>query len=175
MPEYLEDFDNELGQVFAEFSMFLYLVTYDSKDDLMLHNVIMNSQCTCIRTLSEFFTDNRRYTDDIIYSDFLLDNTKCDLCVNLSEKTREFINKSTAHLSKRRGKIKAPQKAYIEAKTKLVRSINRFIGELIAGNIKHEYVQQFEDEKVAKLKNTVLTQILNIGIISAEQGEKIEL
>lgn len=175
MSDCLEDFDNELGQVFAEFSMFLYLVTYDSKNDPMLHNVIMNSQCTCIRTLSEFFTDKRKDDDDIIYSDFLKKPAKANLVVNFPKEVRVFINKNTAHLSKKRGKKAVPQEAYIEAKTKIVRSINRFIGELIDGNIKHEYVQQFEDEKVAKLKSIVLTQILNIGIINAEQGEKIDL
>lgn len=175
MSEYLEEFNNELGQIFAEFSMFLYLVTYDSKKDLMLHNVFMTSQCTCMRTLSDFFADNKKYVDDLIYSDILATSENIDICVNLSDDTRKFINKSTAHLSKSRGTISVSQDEYIEARKMIIYSINRFIRELQSGNIKPEYKQQFTDEKVSKLMKTVINQILKVAVINTQRGEKIYL
>ena len=83
MAEYLEELDNELGQVFAEFSTFLYVTLYDSKSNKMLHNIFLESRRVHIRTLCDFFsnTKNVKHPDDLIYKDFLMVNT--DLSVKM--------------------------------------------------------------------------------------------
>ena len=44
MEEFLEDYDNPIMQVFAEFATFLYVVQYDCKTNKMLHNIMLESK-----------------------------------------------------------------------------------------------------------------------------------
>lgn len=105
MAEYLEELDNELGQVFAEFATFLYVTLYDSNSNKMLHNIFLESRRVHIRTSCDFFfnTKKARYPADLIYRDFL--SVEKDLSVEMDDTLRTFINKSTAHLSKKRGQF----------------------------------------------------------------------
>lgn len=60
MAEYLEELDNELGQVFAEFATFLYVTLYDSNSNKMLHNIFPESRRVHIRTLCDFFSNTKK-------------------------------------------------------------------------------------------------------------------
>ena len=57
MPEYIEEFDNVLGQVFWEFFSFLYLCYNDFKSNEMLHSILKTSERIHVRNLVCFFSE----------------------------------------------------------------------------------------------------------------------
>ena len=61
--EYLEFFDNELGQVFAEFDTFLYLSYNDFTKTRILHNILRVSERIYLRSLAKFFSDTDSQSD----------------------------------------------------------------------------------------------------------------
>lgn len=176
--EYLEFFDNELGQVFAEFDTFLYLSYNDFTKTRILHNILRVSERIYLRSLAKFFSDTDSQSDDLKYKDFLLNFV--DLKVEMPDKVRVFINKSSAHLTKKRGKIGYPDKEFKEFRNELIDRIERFMNEVDSGNLKSKYVNQLNHPTVISLKNGVCsriserkTLIINKGQVSNDETENI--
>ncbi len=172
MEEFLEDYENPIMQVFAEFAAFLYVVKYDCKTNKMLHNIMLESKKIHIRALCEFFSNSKRNKDDFIYRDFII--TDKDLSVPISDELRRFINKSLAHISKKRGKQKFPEGELIKVQMDLIKSINRFMEE-ISKNIKTEYEQYLDDNNVREVRTSILKAIIKISELHAQKGVLIEL
>ena len=173
MPEYIEEFDNVLGQVFWEFSSFLYLCYNDFKSNEMLHSILKTSERIHVRNLVCFFSDSKKQSDDLIYLD-ILKETK-PLNIDISQELKIFLNKNTAHLSKKRGKLIYPDDEYIEVKKSLVKTIYRFISELDNGNINSEYKKQVNNKTVNRIKSGVLFHIIQIKSINDKRGVRLEL
>lgn len=161
MEEFLEDYDNPIMQVFAEFATFLYVVQYDCKTNKMLHNIMLESKKIHIRSLCEFFSNTKRNKDDFIYRDFII--TDKDLSISVSDELRRFIDKSLAHISKKRGRQKFSEDEFIKVQMDLIKSINRFMGE-ISKNIKPGYKQYLDDNNVQDVRTSILTSITKIFI-----------
>lgn len=172
MSEYLENYDNLFVQIFNEFYTFLYVVQYDCKSNLTLHNVMLDSKKIHIRALCDFFSNQRKQDDDLIYTDFI--NSQVDLSVQKTTDLKRFINKSTAHISKKRGTLKFPEKDFLDVTKALICRINRYIAELDK-NLKREYKVLYDDEKVQKMRKNVLTQVLAVAVYNANKGEPINL
>lgn len=173
MPEYIEEFDNLLGQVFWEFSSFLYLCYNDFKNNEMLHSILKSSERIHVRSLVCFFSDTKKQSDDLIYLDILKETNPFN--IEISKELRVFLNKNTAHLSRKRGKLEYPDDEYIEVKKTLVKTIYRFIKELDNGNIKPEFQKQLDNETVKSLKTSVLIHIVKIKSINVERGVSLDL
>ena len=173
MAEYLEDFDNELGQVFAEFSSFLYVTKHDCKNNKMLHNIMLDSKRVYIRTLCDFFSNTKPNSDDLIYKDFLKENL--DLSVKIDKNLRIFINKSTAHLSKKRGKFLLQDDDILPISKELIKAIKRFVREAKNGNLLDEYKKQLLDQDVQYLLRTIEWQLVEVISAFAQAGEVIQL
>lgn len=172
MEEFLEDFDNPIMQVFAEFATFLYVVQYDCKTNKMLHNIMLESKKIHIRALCEFFSNKRKFDDDLIYKDFIISDE--DLSVSISSELKQFINKSLAHISKKRGKQEVPKNEFIQLQKDLIKAINRFTGE-IDRNIKTEYKQYLDDSQVQDARTDIFKSINMIAISNAQKGVEIDL
>ena len=172
MEEFLEDYDNPILQVFAEFATFLYVVRYDCKTNKMLHNIMLESKKIHIRALCEFFSNTKEYKDDLIYRDFII--TDKDLSVPISDELRRFINKSLAHISKKRGRQKFPEGEFIKVQMDLIKSISRFMSE-IDRNIKLEYRKYLIDSQVQDVLTGILKSIIVISELHAQKGVLIEL
>lgn len=169
MEEFLEDYDNPIMQVFAEFATFLYVVRYDCKTNKMLHNIMLESKKIHIRALCEFFSNTKEYKDDLIYRDFII--TDKDLSVPISDELRRFINKSLAHISKKRGKQEVPKNEFIQVQNNLIKAIDMFMYD-IDRNIKTEYKQYLDDSQVQEVRNTIINRI---SISSTQKGVKRDL
>ena len=172
MEDCLEYYDNPIMQVFAEFAAFLYVAQYDCKTSKMLHNIMLESKKIHIRALCEFFSNTKKYKDDLIYKDFIISDE--DLSISVSDELRRFINKSLAHISKKRGKQKFPEDEFIKVQMDLIKSINRFMGE-ISKNIKTEYKQYLDDNNVREVRTSILKAIIKISELHAQKGVLIEL
>lgn len=171
--EYLEYYDNELGQVYAEFNTFLYLSYHDSHKDRMLHNLYREMERIYIRSLCGFFTKKRQYNDDLIYCDFF---DQCpELEIELDKETKDFINKSTAHLSRKRGTLGFPDQKINELRKLLTKHINRFLKDIDNGKLKKEYLYQLKDKNVINIKNSICNHIDQILILYKEKGVNIEI
>ena len=77
------------------------------------------------RVITDFFQDNKRENDDLIYTDII--NTKDKLFINISSNMRKFINKSTSHISKKRDNISFDNVEYYELIKQLVLNIKNFM------------------------------------------------
>jgi hypothetical protein len=112
----------------------------------MLHNIFLESRRVHIRTLCDFFsnTKNVKHPDDLIYKDFLMVNT--DLSVKMDDKLRAFINKSTAHLTKKRGQFSLKDDDILQVSKDLIKAINRFMREIENGNLCDDYKEKLLDK-----------------------------
>lgn len=173
MSRFLEDNDNIFVQVFAEFSIFLYLTLFDAKVDTMLHNVMFDSKKIHIRTLSAFFSNQGKYPDDLIYTDLLA--TPRDLHVDVPGNLNTFINKSTAHLSKKRGKISFSDQDFVLISERLIKAIYDFLKELDSGNINDNYKKYWLDQTAIDLKNSLYAKIIKIVLLNDQHGKEIKL
>ena len=172
MEKYLDNYDNPIAQILNEFLMFLFVIQHDCKSNKMLHNVLIESQKIHTRALCEFFLEERKYRDDIIYKDLI--TSKIDLTVSMNNNVRDFINKSSAHISRQRGKIKIPHKEFKDLQKGLIKSINLFINEMDC-NLKSNYVDYYRNEDVQKMRMNVLTQILTVVTRNAQDGILVKL
>ena len=70
----------------------------------MVRHMALDCMYLRARVLSDFFSDtkNKKYPDDLIYVDIV--NVKIPT-VSIDNDTRDYINKGTAHISLRRGKL----------------------------------------------------------------------
>ncbi len=172
-PEYLEYYDNELGQVYAAFNTFLYLSYHDTNKNKMLHNLYREMERIYFRLLCGFFIEKRQFSDDLIYSDFISKSTEFE--INLDDDVRVFINKSTAHLSKSRGRIDYPDEGVKKLRLLLTKTINQFLKRIDGGELKSNYQPLLQDKYVIKLKNSICNHIDNILILYKEKGVSIEI
>lgn len=174
MSTYLEDYNNPFIQIFHEFHIFLFTAQYDCKSNKMLSNVILDSKKIHIRALCEFFSNQRNTKDDFIYKDFISSST--DLSVDIDKTLRTFINKNTAHISKQRGNgtINVPDGEFLKVQQALIKSINRFIGEL-DNHVCDKYKDLYNEKDVQNIKSSVLTQILKITLYNVSRGVHIDL
>lgn len=175
MAEYLEELDNELGQVFAEFATFLYVTLYDSKSNKMLHNILLESRRVHIRTLCDFFSNAKiaKYPDDLIYKDFLSVDT--DLSVQMDNTLRDFINKSTAHLTKKRGRFSLKDDDIMQISKDLIKAINGFMSAIEDGKLRDDYREKLLNHDVQEMKQAIYTQLLKVILVNAQGGVVIQL
>lgn len=169
---FLENNKNLIVQVFSEFYIFLFLVHYDCNDNKMLHNALLDSKKIHIRSLCDFFSNSKKKKDDLIYKDFIISDV--DLSVSEPVKVRTFINKSTAHISRKRGQMKFPEEEFLVVTKALIRSINSFIREMDY-HLNLDYSEEYYDQEVQQMKSNILWQIVAIVLDNAKKGIVIEL
>ena len=161
----LESYDNKVVQVLSLFSVFLFTLTYNVKNEILLNTVFVDARRVYIRALVDFFKNQRCKSDDLIYGDFI--NTKFDLSINMSDSFRKEINKQTAHLTMLRGTFNVNDSEYEDMARQIVSSITEFMNELGVQNIKEKYKAELEDDFAVELINTVLAQLLIIKSINS--------
>lgn len=128
MSGYVEDSSNTIFQVFNEFAEFLNCIYYfHTSDNKHIKNMALNSMRSHVRAISDFFlkTNDGKYKDDLRYMDIL--NTTDDLSISVSSDIRTFINKSTAHISKKRGTLSLDNKEYYDLIKQMVLTIRDFM------------------------------------------------
>ena len=158
MKEYLEENDNLLIQLFAEFATFVYLSTLTAHNNELLDKILLDSKRIHIRMLYDFFTlkekDKKgRRKDDLSTMDFLAMPVTWDIYI--SSELRRLTNKSAAHLTKARGTISVPRQDYIDASKSIILSISEFMRELDHGNMNDKCKYYYKDENVISLKETI--------------------
>lgn len=161
----LESYDNKVVQVLSLFSVFLFTLTYNVKNEILLNTVFVDASRVYIRALVDFFKNQRSHNDDLIYRDFI--NTNLDLSINMSVSFRNEINKQTAHLTVLRGTFNVNDSEYEDMARQIVSSITEFMNELGVQNIKEKYKAELEDDFAVELINTVLAQLLIIKSINS--------
>lgn len=170
MTKFLEDENNPIIQIFAEFATFLYLVEFDSKGNKMLHNIMLESKKIHIRSLCDFFTDKRSHNDNYIYKDFI--SSDVDLKITISKEMRDFINKSTAHISKKRGSLEIEKDEFMRMIRELIKTINLFMAELDK-SVNNEYREYLENETAQKQRKDIIASIIRIVISNGQKGIEI--
>ena len=172
MEDYIDDYDNQLAHVFAEFVYFLYVSLYDFKKNKMLHNIMVDTKRIHIRTLADFFSEEKKDPDDLIYKDFLLASP--DLHIEWPKGLKRFINKSTAHLSQKRGRIEMPD-GFVQISKDIIKSIYRFMEEINRGNIKPEFKKALSEETAKEIQQSINILVLKISVVNALNGVDLEL
>lgn len=111
MSGYVEDNNNTVFQIFDEFTEFLNCVYYfNESNDKHIRNMALSSMRFHVRAIADFFGDKKHKDDDLIYTDVIDTNEKSS--ITISEDMRTFINKSTAHITKKRGKLPLDNNGY---------------------------------------------------------------
>lgn len=105
------------------------------------------------RALSNFFSDtkNKNYPDDLIYTDIV--NVKIPT-VSIDNDTRDYINKGTAHISSRRGKLSFDNASFFYVIKNLVIAIHSFLNAL-KDDIKTEFKVKLKGEDVEEILEIV--------------------
>lgn len=153
MSGYVEDNNNAIYQVLNEFAEFLnciyYFHTIDEKD---IKNRVLVSMRLHARTITEFFQNDRKNSDDLIYTDFF--DTPHDLSISITSEMKQFLNKSTAHISRKRGNLTFDNKEFFDLLKRLVTSIEIFM-DRCDDSLKSEYVNYYQVEEVEILKKLI--------------------
>lgn len=187
MGEYLENKENLLVQVFAEFETFLYLVQIDTHSNELLHKVLLGSKGIHIRMLCDFFSTStndasgksdagckskkKHYDDDLHSTDFVPDVV---FDVQISSELRKQISKGVAHLTKQRGTIWVPASDYINACCNIIGAINRFMRELDKGNMTDLCKQEMEDADAIALRQIIRKMLIETVLLNAANGLMID-
>lgn len=109
----------------------------------------------------------------MIYRDFL--SIEKDLSVKMDDTLRTFINKSTAHLSKKRGQFALQDDDIRQISKDLIKAINRFMWESDNENLCDAYKENLADKDVQDMKRAIYTELLKVVIVNAQGGEVIQL
>lgn len=160
MSEYVEDSSNTIYQVFNEFAEFLNCIYYfHTSDNKHIKNMALNSMRSHVRAISDFFlnTNDGKYIDDLRYLDIL--DTSDDLSISVSSDIRTFINKSTAHISKKRGSLSFDNKTYYDLINQMVFTIKEFM-DRCETSLKPEYQNDFQTEDVKVLKEFIQKRLV---------------
>lgn len=181
MGEYLENKENLLVQVFAEFETFLYLVQIDTHSNELLHKVLLGSKGIHIRMLCDFFSTGtndaerkskkKHYDDDLHSTDFVPDVV---FDVQISSELRKQISKGVAHLTKQRGTIWVPASDYIDACCSIIGAINRFMRELDKGNMTDLCKREMEDADAIALRQIIRKMLIETVLLNATNGLMID-
>lgn len=178
MDVYLESYDNPVMQIFAEFDMFLYVITHTCTTNRYLQNAINDSRRIHIRALIHFFNNTGKKNDDLFSKNFLASDHFGELSISLDKiDIIPFINKYTAHITKERGKIKKDDNIdtwFTDISRELVTRINKFI-RLLDCDVNPIYAEQYHSEDVQIVKSSVLSKIIYITIQCTLEEVKIEL
>lgn len=129
--------------------------------------------CTFEHYAISFPIKKARYPDDLIYRDFL--SVEKDLSVEMDDTLRTFINKSTAHLLKKRGQFALQDDDIRQISKDLIKAINRFMREIDNGNLCDAYKENLADKDVQDMKRAIYTELLKVVIVNAQGGEVIQL
>lgn len=167
MTEYLEDCDNLIIQVLAEFSIFIYTLSKDSQNSRMLHNVIIESRRLHIRVLEDFFSAKRKNKDDIIFSDLIENTNRFTPPPALDSNVRTLINKHTAHLSKKRGKLSDCSETEMNFYSEYIRAIGDYIT-VLDENINPKYKDDYYASDARELRNTIILQLMEFYTINSK-------
>lgn len=163
MSEFLEEADNLLVQVYYEFAVFLFLVQRKSADKY-LHNIMMDATRIHIRVLADFFSSKRNNPSDLLYSDFLINCPSIQ--IDLPRHIRHFINQSTAHLTKGRGKNVINDQEFRGIVSSIVSSIHGFTSQANRANLKDEYKSLLDDEALKEIKAIVEKDLLSFLLLN---------
>ena len=124
MCEYIDDNDNMLYHVLFSFFQFLDAVyCFHKYEDKHIKNIALDSMYVHIRGISDFFSSRSCYQDDLKYNDFIDATIETN---ELPEDVREYINKTTAHISKKASKMSLDNQAFFDEIKEIVLPKNRF-------------------------------------------------
>lgn len=153
MSSYVDDNNNAIFQVFNEFAEFLNCIYFfHASDNKHIKNIALNAMRSHVRAIADFFQPQRKDKDDLIYTDFV--NTTENLSINISSDIRTFINKSTAHISRKRGNLTFDNKDFFDLLKSLLTSIESFM-DRCDDSLKSEYVNDYQVEEVEILKELI--------------------
>lgn len=158
MSGYVEDNNNIVFQAFDEFAGLLNCIYFfHTNSDKHIKNIALSAMRSHVRAIIDFFKLDRSDKDDLIYTDII--DTKDDLSIKMSKDMRTFINKSTAHISKKRGTLSFDNKEYYELMKQLVVSIKDFM-DRCETSLKPEYQNDFQTEDVKVLKEFIQKRLV---------------
>lgn len=122
------------------------------------------------RVLSDFFSDtkNKKYPDDLIYTDIVNVNIPT---VSIDNDTRDYINKGTAHISLKRGKLLFDNTNFFNVIKDLVIAINSFL-DALKNDIKTEFKGKFQGEDIEEIWEIVEKRLNDACIcLTSNAGE----
>ncbi len=158
MSEYVEDNNNLVFQVYDEFTELLNCIYYfHTSNEKHIKNIALSAMRFHVRAIIDFFKPNRSNKDDLIYTDII--DTTDNLSIQMSENMRIFINKSTAHISKKRGSLSFDNKEYFGLMKQLVMSIKDFM-DRCETSLKSEYQSDYQLEDVEIQKAFIAKRLL---------------
>lgn len=161
MSGYVEDNNNTVFQIFDEFTEFLNCVYYfRESNDKHIRNMALSSMRFHVRAIADFFGDKKHKDDDLIYTDVIDTNEKSS--ITISEDMRTFINKSTTHITKKRGKLPLDNNGYYNILRQLVLAIKDFIDKCET-SLKTEYQIDFQSEDVKIQKDFINKRLEQVG------------
>lgn len=155
----------------SEFHAFLFTLNYSSENK-WVHNALLDSQRLHMRAILFFFSHNKKtHSDDLQYFD-ILDSQYKELEIDYDNVLRDFINKQTAHITKRRGKLNFSEEKYIETRDLVVTAIENFLT-LIPTNIRPEYKKYLNSDDTQKALGAVNVQLITFLLNKkTENGER---
>ena len=161
MSEYVEDNNNIVYQLFEEFIEFLNCVFYFHLcDDKHIKNMALNSMRLHVRTIAGFFRQAGSSEDDLTYTDII--DTTDNLSLNFSDEMRIFINKSTAHISKKRGSLSFDNKEYFDLIKQVVLAIKDFM-DRCSTSLKTMYQHDYQTEEVQMQREFIGKRIVQVA------------
>lgn len=119
----------------------------------MVRHMALDCMYLRARVLSDFFSNNKnkKYPDDLIYTDIV--NVKIPT-VSIDNDTRDYINKGTAHISLRRGKLSFDNTSFFNVIKNLVIAIHSFLNAL-KDDIKTEFKDKLQGEDIEEILEIV--------------------
>ncbi len=153
MGKFVEDTDNIVFQLFNEFNEYLNaMYVFHTSKEKIIRNLALTAIRLHSRVIAAFFQKEGAFKDDLLYIDLL--DTSDDLSLTVPDEVNRFINKTTAHISKKRGKIQLSDDVFFEYEKKILIAIKDFM-DMSEELLKQKYKSDYFSEDVIVVKKLI--------------------
>lgn len=161
MGKYVEDTDNLVFQAFSEFNEYLIaMYLFHTSKDKKICNISLTALRLHSRAIAAFFQKSRKYKDDLLYLDLI--NTEKDYSIAIPEDVKTYINKTTAHISKKRGKIELSDIVFFEYQKSILFAIKNYMEEF-EKSLKPEYKNDYSSQDVNILEKLINDNLIKVA------------
>lgn len=166
MGEYTEDSTNVLYHILDEFLLFINsVIFFHVFHDKGMKNVALDTLYIHSRSLSDFFSNMKNNSNDLICKDLIDKDIKF---IGLSKQSRKYINIVTAHISKKRCGTKLDNNVFFDDMKNILTAIDSFV-DCLDDSINIEYRACLEDDDVVSIRE-IINYRLQVAVLCLVSG-----